>query len=86
MVDKRPQLAIFDVYGTLLDVDGPMRAQSGRLGSDWQQISAEWRAKHIEYPGSEHWPALGITGISGSSPANPFRSSRSGTASPTRSC
>lgn len=43
------KVAVFDAYGTLLDVDAAMRAHAGRLGPDWQRISQEWRAKHIEY-------------------------------------
>ncbi|MGH7044013.1 MAG: haloacid dehalogenase type II, partial [Acetobacteraceae bacterium] len=35
--------------GTLLDVDSAMRAHAGRLGSEWQRISREWRTKHLEY-------------------------------------
>ncbi len=44
-----PQVAIFDAYGTLLDVNAAMRAHAAQLGPDWQRISQEWRAKHIEY-------------------------------------
>ena len=41
--------AIFDAYGTLLDVHAAMARHAERLGPDWQRISAEWRAKQIEY-------------------------------------
>jgi 2-haloacid dehalogenase len=41
--------AVFDAYGTLLDVNAAMRAHAGRLGPEWQRISQEWRTKHIEY-------------------------------------
>ncbi len=44
-----PQLAVFDAYGTLLDVNAAMRAHAARLGPNWQRISQEWRTKHIEY-------------------------------------
>jgi 2-haloacid dehalogenase len=46
-----PQLraAVFDAYGTLLDVHAAMARHAERLGPDWQRISAEWRAKQIEY-------------------------------------
>lgn len=43
------RVAIFDAYGTLLDVNAAMRAHAERLGPDWQRISQEWRTKHIEY-------------------------------------
>lgn len=43
------KVAVFDAYGTLLDVDSAMRAHAGRLGPEWQRISREWRAKHLEY-------------------------------------
>jgi 2-haloacid dehalogenase len=42
-------VAIFDAYGTLLDVNAAMRAHAARLGPNWERISAEWRAKHTEY-------------------------------------
>jgi 2-haloacid dehalogenase len=41
--------AVFDAYGTLLDVHSAMARHAARLGPDWQQVSAEWRAKQIEY-------------------------------------
>jgi len=40
---------IFDAYGTLLDVHAAMSRHAARLGPDWQQISADWRTKQIEY-------------------------------------
>jgi len=40
---------IFDAYGTLLDVNGAMAAQAARIGPQWPAISAEWRAKQLEY-------------------------------------
>ncbi len=43
------EVAIFDAYGTLLDVNAAMRAHAARLGPDWERISQEWRSKHIEY-------------------------------------
>jgi 2-haloacid dehalogenase len=41
--------AIFDAYGTLLDVHAAMQRHASRLGPDWQAISQEWRTKQIEY-------------------------------------
>jgi 2-haloacid dehalogenase len=41
--------AVFDAYGTLLDVHSAMARHAARLGPDWQRMSAEWRAKQIEY-------------------------------------
>ena len=35
------QVAIFDAYGTLLDVNAAMRALASRLGGDWERISQE---------------------------------------------
>jgi 2-haloacid dehalogenase len=41
--------AIFDAYGTLLDVHAAMSRHATRLGPTWQAISGDWRAKQIEY-------------------------------------
>ncbi len=41
--------AVFDAYGTLLDVHTAMARHADRLGRDWQRLSAEWRSKQIEY-------------------------------------
>ncbi len=41
--------AVFDAYGTLLDVHGAMQRHADRLPPDWERISAEWRAKQLEY-------------------------------------
>jgi 2-haloacid dehalogenase len=41
--------AVFDAYGTLLDVHAAMKRYAHRLGPGWQSISAEWRIKQIEY-------------------------------------
>jgi 2-haloacid dehalogenase len=41
--------AIFDAYGTLLDVHSAMARHAARLGPDWQRLSQEWRAKQLEY-------------------------------------
>jgi 2-haloacid dehalogenase len=41
--------AVFDAYGTLLDVHAAMARYAVRLGPDWQRMSADWRAKQVEY-------------------------------------
>ena len=41
--------AVFDAYGTLLDVHGAMARHADRLPPHWERISAEWRAKQLEY-------------------------------------
>lgn len=41
--------AVFDAYGTLLNVHAAMAKHASRLGPDWQSMSTEWRAKQIEY-------------------------------------
>jgi 2-haloacid dehalogenase len=41
--------AVFDAYGTLLDVHGAMQRHAARLPPDWERISAEWRTKQLEY-------------------------------------
>lgn len=40
---------VFDAYGTLLDVHAAMGRYADRLGAEWQRMSADWRAKQIEY-------------------------------------
>ena len=42
-------VAVFDAYGTLLDVHSAMARYADRLGPDWQRISQDWRTKQIEY-------------------------------------
>ena len=41
--------AVFDAYGTLLDVHAAMAAHADVLPPDWQRISQEWRQKQLEY-------------------------------------
>lgn len=43
------QAVVFDAYGTLLDVHGAMARHADLLPPDWERISAEWRAKQLEY-------------------------------------
>lgn len=40
---------IFDAYGTLLDVNSAMAAHAAEIGPEWPRISADWRAKQLEY-------------------------------------
>ncbi len=40
---------IFDAYGTLLDIHAAMAKHAARIGPDWPAISADWRAKQLEY-------------------------------------
>ena len=40
---------VFDAYGTLLDVHSAMQHHAGRVGANWSEISALWRAKQLEY-------------------------------------
>lgn len=44
-----PEAVVFDAYGTLFDVDAAMRRDASRLGPRWEALSAEWRAKQLEY-------------------------------------
>jgi 2-haloacid dehalogenase len=45
----RVSAPIFDAYSTLLDVHAAMSRHAARLGPNWRAISADWRAKQIEY-------------------------------------
>jgi 2-haloacid dehalogenase len=44
-----PEAVVFDAYGTLLDVNAAMEREAARLGERWAALSAEWRAKQLEY-------------------------------------
>ncbi len=44
-----PSVAVFDAYGTLLDVHSAMARHAARIGPDWARISQDWRAKQLEY-------------------------------------
>jgi len=41
--------AIFDAYGTVLDIHAAMRAHAARIGPDWERVSQDWRLKQLEY-------------------------------------
>jgi 2-haloacid dehalogenase len=45
----RVAVAVFDAYGTLLDVHSAMARHAARLGPNWQALSAAWRGKQLEY-------------------------------------
>lgn len=45
----RSTAAIFDAYGTVLDVHSAMARHAAQLGADWQRISQDWRIKQLEY-------------------------------------
>ena len=50
MTKPRPVKAcLFDAYGTLFDVHAPAAAVSAELGEKGLAISAQWRAKQLEY-------------------------------------
>jgi 2-haloacid dehalogenase len=42
-------VAVFDAYGTLLDVHSAMQRHASRIGEGWARVSADWRQKHLEY-------------------------------------
>lgn len=44
-----PEAVVFDAYGTLLDINAAMAQHAARLGARWEALSAEWRAKQLEY-------------------------------------
>lgn len=45
----RINAVIFDAYGTLLDVHAAMARHAARIGPHWPAVSADWRAKQLEY-------------------------------------
>ncbi len=46
---NKPAAVIFDAYGTLLDINSAMARHATALGPNWPRISADWRAKQLEY-------------------------------------
>jgi len=44
----RPRAAVFDAYGTLLDIHSAVRRHAARLGDAAASVSALWRAKQLE--------------------------------------
>ena len=51
----------FDAYGTLFDLDVAIARHAARLGEGWEETSALWQRKQLEYAwvttltGPEHW-------------------------------
>jgi 2-haloacid dehalogenase len=45
----RVRAAIFDAYGTLLDVHSATARHAERVGPEWQRFSQDWRVKQLEY-------------------------------------
>jgi FMN phosphatase YigB (HAD superfamily) len=52
-----PRVAVFDAYGTLLDMDAAMRAHAGRLGPEWQRISQNPIGGSMRFPRHPRWSA-----------------------------
>jgi 2-haloacid dehalogenase len=48
---KNPPIkaCVFDAYGTRFDIHAPVAALAGELGGKGAAISAEWRAKQLQY-------------------------------------
>jgi 2-haloacid dehalogenase len=59
MTERRPEgagppfrgarAAVFDAYGTLLDVASAAEREQGALGERWQPLAETWRAKQLQY-------------------------------------
>jgi 2-haloacid dehalogenase len=45
----RPEIAVFDAYGTLFDVHSAVARLADRMGPDAERISELWRIKQLEY-------------------------------------
>ena len=45
----RPEIAVFDAYGTLFDVHSAVARLADRMGPDAGRISELWRQKQLEY-------------------------------------
>jgi len=44
-----PRAVLFDAFGTVFDIQSPMRRHADRIGPHWQAISQEWRTRTMEY-------------------------------------
>lgn len=45
----RPDIAVFDAYGTLFDVHSAVARLADRMGPEAEDISERWRQKQLEY-------------------------------------
>jgi 2-haloacid dehalogenase len=45
----RPNLYVFDAYGTLFDVHAAASAHQAEIGAGFDKLSQTWRTKHLEY-------------------------------------
>lgn len=45
----RPEIAVFDAYGTLFDVHSAVARLADRMGPEAEDISERWRQKQLEY-------------------------------------
>lgn len=43
------EACVFDAYGTLFDIDAPMRRRRARIGERADELRALWRRKQLEY-------------------------------------
>jgi 2-haloacid dehalogenase len=62
-----PRVAVFDAYGTLLDVHAAVARHAARIGARAEALSALWRAKQLEYSWilsatGDYAPFLELTG------------------------
>ncbi|HEX3347473.1 MAG TPA: haloacid dehalogenase type II [Acetobacteraceae bacterium] len=42
-------VAVFDAYGTLLDLNSAVARHAERVGPDWERLNTDWRTKQTEY-------------------------------------
>lgn len=47
------EILLFDLYGTLVDPLAIAADLTEVLGADGSEVSRQWRAKQLEFPGSE---------------------------------
>lgn len=49
LFNQRPNVCVFDAYGTLFDVHSTVKRLQQRVGEQADQVSAVWRQKQLEY-------------------------------------